>query len=140
MTSIKLTRWQFSPINALRYGGGGGGFSLGHFVDPLGLTVGKGKGGGAKNFWDPASIFTGGKQSSGPTAQPAPVPTPTAPVTPSNAAVINIQQGLRREALRKKGISSTVYAGATGGWFPSVGGASMGAIGPVVNSGPGKTG
>ncbi len=144
MTPIKLTRFHYSPANALRFGGDGarGGFSLGHFIDPLGLAVGKGKGGGAKNFWDPASIFTGGKDAaSGPSTQPAPIPGPTPPITPANAAVINIQQATRREALRKKGISSTVYAGATGGWFPSVGTAGgMGAIGPVMNSGPGKTG
>ena len=130
---MKLTRFQFSPPNAFRFGGGGGGFSVGHFLDPLGITpVGKGKGGGAKNFWDPANVFTGSgpsAASSKPQDPAAPIPTP--PATPSSAAVIDVQQSTRREALRRRGISSTVYAGATGGWFAPTAGGSIGMVPPV---------
>lgn len=100
-------------------------------------------GGGPKN----AFRFGGGGGSAPAAPNPAltAVPTPTPPITPSNKAVIDIQQATRRESLRRKGISSTVYAGATGGWFPTVSSTTVGAM-PQAGSGPslgnmaGKTG
>ena len=117
---------------------GGGDFNVKHFLDPLGVTIGKGQGGGAKDFWDPANIFTPGKDT--PAATPSPTaPTPTPPVSPDSSAITNVQWNLRRDQLNRKGISATVYAGATGGWMPTSSQAGMGSS-PSVSTGPTKTG
>jgi hypothetical protein len=94
-----------------------GKFSIGHFLDPLGITpVGKGKGGGLKNFWDPASLATGDKKSSPAAATPAVAPA----VAPMSAAAAEVQQSaqdLRRQSLKKRGFTSTIFAGDNGGWL-----------------------
>lgn len=101
----------------------GGNFSLGHFVDPLGIVpgVGQGKGGGAKNVWDPANIFTSGSKSGqSPADQIAatPVPTPVAPITPASPEVLFAQKEFAREQAGKMSIAKTVWAGDTGGYRP----------------------
>lgn len=54
----------------------------------------------------------------GDSSQPAEptIPTPTAPVTPNSSATRDTEQALYRQQLRRKSISSTMYAGATGGY------------------------
>ena len=47
---------------------------------------------------------------------PAPVASP--PVTSTSAEVVQAQQDLRRQALKKRGFSQTIFAGDTGGWMP----------------------
>ncbi len=47
-------------------------------------------------------------------AQPA-VPTASAPPSSTNAASLAVEQATYRQSLRRKGISSTIYAGANGG-------------------------
>lgn len=97
----------------------GGSFNLGHFVDPLGLTVGKGKGGGAKNFWDPASIFTGGTPSTaGNAINSAAVPVPAAPITAAAPEVLAAEHDIAQQNLMKKSVKKTIYAGDTGGFNP----------------------
>lgn len=80
----------------------------------------------------------------GAATEPPPAPLPTPPITPANQAVIDVQQATRRQALRRNGLSSTVYAGATGGWFPQPS-AGMGQVpqmpsAPALGGGNGKTG
>lgn len=48
-----------------------------------------------------------------------PVPAAAAPATAGAAEVIQAQQDVRRQALKKKGFSKTVFAGDSGGWFGS---------------------
>ena len=52
-------------------------------------------------------------------AQPV-VPTATPPPTANNAASLAVEQATYRQNLRRKNLSSTIYAGA-GGWTPSGG-------------------
>ena len=46
------------------------------------------------------------------------VPSATPPPTANNAASLAVEQATYRQQLRRKNISSTIYAGA-GGWSPS---------------------
>ena len=74
-------------------------------------------------------------------SQPAPVvPTPTPPVSPDAQASVAAEQNLKRQQLRRKSISSTMYA--AGGFTPNAGsGAGYGAgTGPNVGAGSTKTG
>ena len=67
----------------------------------------------------------GGGGGGGDVAQPAPA---TPPVSPSSGAAVDVMQNLRRQQLRRKTISSTIKAGATGGWtMPPDGATSAGA-------------
>jgi hypothetical protein len=69
----------------------------------------------------------------------APAPAVAAPATASSAEVVQAQQDTRRQALKKKGFSRTVFAGDTGGWY--AGNTTPGPANPQVNptggSGPG---
>lgn len=47
----------------------------------------------------------------------APAPAVAAPATSSSAEVVQAGQDVRRQALKKKGFSKTVFAGDNGGWF-----------------------
>lgn len=98
----------------------GGGFSLGHFLDPLGITpIGKGKGGGAKNFWDPANIFTGdNKSQAAADIKATPVPNPVAPVSAAAPEVIAAEHDIAQQNLMKKSVKKTIFAGDTGGYMP----------------------
>lgn len=64
------------------------------------------------------------QQGSGGTTTPAaiaqaPAPLATPPVTTTNSEVVQAQNDLRRQSLRKKGFGrSTIFAGDTGGWSP----------------------
>jgi|GEM_PF-1749237 hypothetical protein len=65
--------------------------------------------------------FSGGGGATNVAATPVPAATP--PVTENSAEVVQSQQDLRRQNLRKRGFASTVLAGDTGGpggFFPSV--------------------
>lgn len=65
----------------------------------------------------------------------------TPPVSPDASAVVDVQQNLIRQQLRRKSLSSTIYAGATGGWTPTIpSGGGAGATAPSVSGGPTKTG
>lgn len=67
----------------------GGDFNWKHFADPLGLTIGKGQGGGAANFWDPANIFTSGQPPpTSPAAAVSAIPTPAPPTLGDAAKMI----------------------------------------------------
>lgn len=55
--------------------------------------------------------------SPSPPAMPA-VPAAVPPVTPTSADVVQAQQDLRRQSLKKRGFDKTVFAGNTGGWMP----------------------
>ena len=57
---------------------------------------------------------------SAPSVAATPVPAAVPPVTSSSAEVVQSQQDLRRQNLRKRGFASTTLAGDTGGFFPSV--------------------
>jgi hypothetical protein len=90
-------------------------------------------------FFPPASRFFGGggrtqqQQAVVPSAPAAPVVAPPAapaivnqpapavapPATATSAEVLAAQQDKRREALKRKGFSKTVFAGDSGGWNPS---------------------
>ena len=96
----------------------GGSFNAKHFFDPLGLTFGKGQGGGAANFWDPANIFTPGHPAATTPAAPVAMdPPPTYSKASTGAA--DAQWAAQQ---RRKSMSATIYAGNTGGWgAPSVG-------------------
>lgn len=47
--------------------------------------------------------------------KPTPPPAPIPPVTETNADVMQASQDARTQALRKKGLNSTLLAGETGG-------------------------
>lgn len=92
-------------------------------------------------FWPRhAHLFKGG---SAPVQQlPDPI-APTPPVSASSQAVTDVQTNLKKQQLRRRSISSTMYAGATGGWNPAASGAGNGLPqGPSVATGAGfqKTG
>ena len=72
------------------------------------------------------------------TAVPAVTPA-TPPVSPDAHAVVDVQQNLVRQQLRRKSLSSTIYAGATGGWTPTIP-SGTGATAPSVSGVPTKTG
>jgi hypothetical protein len=77
----------------------------------------------------------------GGTAAAVPAVTPaTPPVSPDASAVVDVQQNLIRQQLRRKSLSSTIYAGATGGWTPTIPSGTTGATAPSVSGGPTKTG
>ena len=59
------------------------------------------------------------QQGGGSPAQPV-VPTATPPPSANNAASLAVEQATYRQNLRRKNLSSTIYAGA-GGWTPSGG-------------------
>jgi len=63
-----------------------------------------------------------------------PVQPPVPPVTPDNSATLGVQQNLRRQQANRKNLSSTIYAGATGGWTPTIPAA------PSAGAGATKTG
>jgi len=90
-----------------------GGFNAKHFADPLGLTIGKGQGGGAKNFWDPAGLFTNNGNNAASAIDSAPVPVPAPPVTADSAEVLAAQKDLARQNLLKKSVKKTIFAGDT---------------------------
>lgn len=52
---------------------------------------------------------------------PAAVPQPAAPISAASAEVVQAQQDLRRQALKKRGFLQTNKAGDTGGWMPGPG-------------------
>ena len=97
----------------------GGDFNFKHFVDPLGLTIGKGQGGGAKAFWDPANIFTKGQPGASAAAAGPTVPNPVVPATMTDASVLQAQEDIQRKAKTRGGIASTVHAGDSGAWLMS---------------------
>lgn len=51
-------------------------------------------------------------------AEPA-TPTAAAPPSSNNAATLSVEQATYRQQLRRKGISSTIMAGANGGYAKS---------------------
>ena len=53
-----------------------------------------------------------------PSVASTPIPATSPPVTPSSADVVQAQQDLRRQALKKKGFAQTYKAGDTGGYYP----------------------
>lgn len=74
-----------------------------------------------QTFWPPNAFRFGGGGStnaSSPISQ-APAPAAIPPVTSTNAEVVQAQNDLRRQSLRKRGFSKTILAGDTGGWTPS---------------------
>ena len=99
-----------------------GGFNIGHFLDPVGLTIGKGKGGGIGNFWDPLNLTNKASAPGGASAadniSAAPVPVPAPPVTGAAAEVIAAQQDIARQNLLKKSVRKTIFAGDSGGFQP----------------------
>jgi hypothetical protein len=48
----------------------------------------------------------------------APAPATAAPATATSAEVLASQQDIRRDALRRKGFTKTVFAGDNGAWSP----------------------
>lgn len=93
----------------------GGKFNFKHFIDPLGVSIGKGEGGGAKNFLDPAGAFTG-KDSPGVDETVAGA---TPPVDPNSPDVMRLQQDFLRQSMLRKSIRKTTVAGETGGFKPA---------------------
>lgn len=76
----------------------------------------------SQTFWPPNAFRFGGGGSGNDAAQQVAatsVPVAAPPVTPSSAEVVQAQQDMRRQALKKRGFSKTVMAGDTGGWFAS---------------------
>ncbi len=73
-----------------------------------------------KNFWPPNAFRYGGGGSTAANAvKQAPAPAVAPPVTATNSEVIQAQNDMRRQSLRKRGFSKTVFAGDTGGWHPT---------------------
>ncbi len=72
-------------------------------------------GGGVPRFLDPIGLF---KKSSNPAAsiQSAPVPLPAPPVGADNQSVVQAEHDLARQALGKKSVKKTIFAGDTGGY------------------------
>ena len=70
-----------------------------------------------KPFWPPHAFRFGGGGSGASQVAATPVPVASPPVTTSNAEVVQAQQDLRRQALKKRGFTSTIKAGDTGGWM-----------------------
>ena len=95
----------------------GGKFNFKHFIDPLGVTVGKGQTGGVLGILDPLNV-TGAatKQKATDTSATAPAVAP--PITAANAEVMQAQQDLIQREMLKKSIKKTVLAGDTGGYKP----------------------
>ena len=69
-----------------------------------------------------------------------PVQPPVPPVTPDNAATLQVQQNMRRQQANRKNLSSTIYAGATGGWSPTIPSGTQAGNAPSVGGGATKTG
>lgn len=67
----------------------------------------------------------GGSTTPPPAIAQAPAPIATPPVTSTNAEVVQAQNDLRRQSLRKRGFSKTIFAGDTGGWS---------AVAPKINT------
>ena len=89
------------------------------WADPIGAGLANAKGNpiaGAKGILSTAeSVF---KSKTTANIAKTPVPVIGAPITPASAEVIQAQQDLRRQNLKKKGFASAIFAGDTGGWFP----------------------
>lgn len=79
------------------------GFSGG--LDPLGKNIQQ-------------SIYS--KQKPQPPPLPVPPP-PAVPATPDQVQVLQAGNDLRKAALKKMGYQNSIFAGATGGWMPSLG-------------------
>lgn len=63
--------------------------------------------------------FGGGGGGGAQQIQNAPAPAVVPPVTSTAAEVIQAQQDMRRQSLRKRGFgSNTLFAGESGGWRP----------------------
>ena len=94
------------------------GDNLARLLDPAGLTkASRIAGGGLKNVWDPAGVFTGNK-GTGTAAAAAPAIAPAAaPITSASPEVLQTQEDYRRMMAKKRGFSSAIFAGDTGGWF-----------------------
>lgn len=74
--------------------------------------------------------FGGGSSASTPAIPPS-----SPPVTPNQSAVLGAQQNLYRQQKNRKNLSSTIYAGATGGWSaPSTQNAALSGAGPKVTA------
>ena len=69
-----------------------------------------------RNFPPNSRRFGGGGNTGAASVAAAPVPAATPPVTSSSAEVVQSQQDLRRQSLRKRGFTSTILAGDTGGF------------------------
>ena len=71
-------------------------------------------------FWDfpHAKRYGGGGGDGAQQIASAPIPTASPPVTETSPEVVQAQQDLRRQALKKKGFSQTIFAGDDGGWMP----------------------
>lgn len=98
MSGIPLSRFGFYPPHARRFGGGGKTQVMPQTVVPSAP---------APTVEPPAPPAI--------TQQPTPAPSP--PATASAPEVIQAQQDLRRDALKRKGFSQTYKAGDTGGYF-----------------------
>ena len=68
-------------------------------------------------FWDfpHAKAFGGGGSMGAQQIANTPAPVASPPVTSTSAEVVQAQQDLRRQALKKRGFSQTIFAGDTGG-------------------------
>ncbi len=60
--------------------------------------------------------FKGGRSKQAEQIEAAPIAMPAPPVTKDNQAVIQAEHDLAREALGKKSIKRTIFAGDTGGY------------------------
>lgn len=103
--------------------GGGGGFSLKRFFDPLGLTIGKGEPG---NALDPANLF-GKDNKQADAINSAPVASASPAASPNSQAVLQAEHDFAMRNLLKKSVKKTIVAGDTGGYQPK-------GIGPVAGA------
>ena len=67
------------------------------------------------------------------------VPAASPPVTADSAEVIQSQQDLLRQNLKKRGFSSTIFGGDTGGWIGQQTMQGPGSVRNPAGPGPGST-
>lgn len=73
------------------------------------------------NPLSPISLYQDFSKKSGSPAAPLATPTPATPATAATAEVVQAEQDVRRQALKKKGFAATYLAGDDGGYFPGNG-------------------
>ncbi len=66
-------------------------------------------------FLDPLGLFKKSGNSAS-AIQAAPIPAPSAPVTQNDQSVVMAEHDLARQALGKKSVKKTIFAGDTGGY------------------------
>lgn len=93
-----------------------GGFNVKHFLDPLGVGIGKGQSGGLLGALDPAGVFNKKTSSAASSIDSAPIPVPAPGVSAASEAVLLAEHDYAAANMLKKSISKTIIAGDTGGY------------------------